>query len=180
MAIEPGEFPVPRTWSDGDWMTGALLNEEIRDSFNWLLSPPSIKLSRKTDQTITNQTDTWIDWEFEDHKSGLLHSTNADENPERVTAQTPGMYLFTCRCEFASEAVASGRRDLWVLREGVFIIAVENGPQPADGAPTRLSLTGTIRLSVGDTMGAKVYQSSGGDLALTDDEVEFAMKWISR
>lgn len=181
MPIPSGQLPAPRTWVDGIYMTGAVLNHELRDPLQWLLAPPSIKTNRKTNQNLTNDTDTEIIWEAEEYKNDIQHSSNVDENPTRLVINTPGVYLFTCRIEIEAQASGvTGRRDLSVLVNGSNVIVTENNSQPATGTPTRLSLAGMYPMAAGDYFTAKARQASGGGLNLTGPECEFAVKLVSR
>lgn len=179
--IGDGVVPQPRTWSANDYMSPALFNKEIRDMFRWLLEPPAIKLSLSGAVTIPNGSDTSIKWNYEYHKNDLIHSNHTDENPERITVNTPGCYLIVVRTEIEAETGAgTNKREMKILRNGAALLAAANGPQPAFSTPSRMTVAEIHEMAAGDYFTVVYFQNSGGGLDLNPTECEVAVKMIAR
>jgi hypothetical protein len=166
MAAQGGEdpmtaVPATRTWVAGEVVTAAHFNINIRDVFNFLLSPPILEVRQTVSQTgIVDSTWTAFTFTTEDVDSSGMHSTSV--NTSRFVAVYPGWYDHGGGLNI--EANATGQRGTrWAV----------NGTAK-DGSETMLNTSATqvtgipLRLkkfffNVTDYSEAQVWQNSGGN-----------------
>lgn len=192
-ALLDGDLPTPHTWVDGSFPSAAMFNTELRDKLQWLMSPPSIKLTRSTDIPITQDSPgTWVPWNAEEYKDQIIHSTAANSEddeetrPDNILIKYPGVYLIHSRIQWegADTAWPNGRRDMsvWINLE-TLQAAQENRRQPAAGlVPTRLSVSTAYLLETDDTVRVRVYHTSGfgGEgLPITGSLCSFSAMWLA-
>lgn len=168
--------PNPRTWVVGEVVTAAKMNE-VRDAFNFLLSPPLFELTHSAiiSPATSTQAVMPMDTEIIDRDGG--HSTSV--NNSRYTSQTAGYYLVSGAVAFVSNG--TGKRELTILVNG----ATETYPSSIPGLAagfTGLTTSGRIYLAVSDYVELYVWQNSGGALNTntTKGGPRFGGHWISK
>jgi len=135
----------------------------------------SVRATRTTGQTITNDIDTDITFPSEDYDVGGLHDTAI--NTDRITIPTgkDGLYSIMAGCSFAANT--TGFRFLRITVNGVLenqgdqtkVQAVTEG-----GANTAINVARQVKLVAGDIVRLTVRQTSGGNLGVTRARIEVA------
>lgn len=171
--------PNPRTWEIGETVTAALMNQEIRDAFSFLLDAPRVKVSRASAFSVPNQDATLVPWDQEILKSGITHSTLT--NSQRLTVVDPGLYLVVATVTF--DAADGGQRRLDLCFNGDVLttreFCSENMDPVPSPVPSTLSAGGQMRGAAGDWFMARVYQSSGASINISTDSSLSAV-WMGR
>ncbi len=169
--------PAPQTWANSGVTptTAADLNREIRDTQNFLLTPPAFYGYRSTALSLTNNTGTLITLlaEVLDRPSNENHSTST--NPSRFLPQTPGYWRVDVTVTFAGIASPGAgvicyakllKNAAGAYGGGQQIAAVTAAPAPNSNATVVSLASVLIPLSVGDYLEMFALQTSGGSLAL--------------
>ncbi|WP_067171217.1 hypothetical protein [Microtetraspora niveoalba] len=167
-------LPAPRTWTVGELVTAAKLNNDVRDGINFLLSPPMAVLLPDGGQ-YANDTDTVVRWSSEalDRDGGHDNTTNNT----RYTAQTAGWY------DFDFSAFIFGGQSSGILFLG-FTKNANVSWAAGSGFPLALNrlsgqLSTTLQMSVGDYIQAWVRHTTGGSKTLDSTGTRFAIRWVS-
>jgi hypothetical protein len=144
---------------------------------------PSVHVTRSTSQTIPNADVNWtsVTFDTERHDTDTMHSVAT--NTENLVATTAGKYLVWCNIAFAADA--DGLRGVRFDKNDSGIVAFNqvNAVSIADNY-TAISCSAIITLAANDYVELKVYQTSGGDLAIVNTGIgqaglEFGMTLIS-
>jgi hypothetical protein len=156
-----GSIP-PATWGD-----------HIRDTLEFLKSPPRVKVKRSSTQSIPSGTETAVAWNAEDYDSELMHD-NAS-NPSRLVCRTAGTYAIWAAPEFSANGTGVRFSQVWINN----ILNVRSPLLVADG----LTLIGMpiyveALLAVDDFVEIKVFQNSGAALNLAIGS-RAGMHWFS-
>lgn len=130
-----GTVPTPRTWVPAERVTATLLNTEIRDILQFLLSTkPLFVAVQAVSQPLLELTWTAITFTTEvlDRDNG--HSTTV--NTSRYTAKTPGYYRVNVT---GSSLQNSGRFHVAIHKNGVEIPSGTGAQGDMGGAPSSVS-----------------------------------------
>jgi hypothetical protein len=120
---------------------------------------PTAKVTRSTNQTISNSTNTLISFSAEAWDTDDLWTVGS---PTRLTIQTGGYYALTAGTLWASDP--TGRRLTEILLNGSTVLTRSEDP-PHSGTSGNAQIVATIAsLSAGDYVELRVFQSSGGSL----------------
>jgi hypothetical protein len=114
-------------------------------------------LTRTSDLSVTNSTDTVIPWQAETFDTDGFHSTVT--NTSRVTIPTgkAGYYLFTFSGFYDNGTIAnSDRIRFW--KNGTAVLSVQETAQLQKG----MVLSTIMNLAVGDYVEAVAFQNTGG------------------
>lgn len=155
-----------------------MLNTNVRDAVNFLLSPPRARVWQSVAQTITNSTGTptAVTFTSEDVDTDTIHSVAS--NTSRMTIVTPGRYR--CTGSVGIAANATGVRTLRLQKNGVTTIAAVR--QAGTAAATQyMQITEDILCVTGDYIELTIEQNSGGSLALSNssDVTYLHVVWVS-
>jgi len=93
--------PVQRTWTSGETVTAGMMNDDIRDAVNFLLSPPMASLRSTANQSVNNATETPVVFGAEDKDNDGIHSTVS--NTSRCTVATAGWYNAWAQLKYGSD-----------------------------------------------------------------------------
>lgn len=96
--------PTPRTWVNGDTPTGSMLNENLREAFEFLMNPPRVHVYNST-ALFSDGTHTLLTWDTEVYDTDGMHNGS---NPSRLTAVTTGIYEITLHVEWEIVNEANG------------------------------------------------------------------------
>jgi hypothetical protein len=156
-----GSIP-PATWGD-----------HIRDTLEFLKSPPRVKVKRSSTQSISNGSETAVNWNAEDYDSELIHD-NAS-NPSRLVCRTAGTYAIWATPEFTANGTGLRFSQIWIngVLNSQSALIVADG-LTACGLPIYIETL----LAVNDYVEIKVFQNSGGALTLTTRSLA-GMHWFS-
>lgn len=180
-------FPTVPAPADGDMIVHTAQSGDPLYKFTdgaWELQPrmgaltvPSTRLSNTASQSIPNGAQTTLSFDIEDRDTDTLHDTVT--NTSRITIKTPGVYLIAASARFAANATGTRVLGAW-LNGSTRIKETEALADSVSGEPTILPLITTVRLSAGDYIEARVYQSSGGALNVdsTNGGTTFEAVWL--
>lgn len=121
-------------------------------------------VTHSANQTITNNTTTTLAFDTERWDTDTIHDTVT--NNSRLTCKTAGKYLIIA--QVAWDATLGGRRAIHIdLNGSGNYIAVAEENDVADGTGIgRMTATTVYELAVNDYVEVKVYQNSGGNVAV--------------
>ena len=127
-------------------------------------SASACQAKRATDQTISNNTLTVLTFDAEDFDTSSYHSLVT--NTERLTVPSTGYYLVNAQVMFATNA--SGYRQLGIFKNGTRLnYATATAATSATEATIIFNLM--VSLTAADYLEIKVFQNSGGNLAVYGD-----------
>ncbi|MBA7529778.1 hypothetical protein ES705_21977 [subsurface metagenome] len=118
------------------------------------------RVQRTSNQSIPDNGISRISFDTENYDNDNMWE--GVTNPDRMTIQTAGIYLFTGQVHWAAHA-AGFRALLIQLMPAGYIAQVRTGVDPTTNE-WRGPITTTWQCDVGDTLGLHVYQNSGGNL----------------
>lgn len=97
------EIPTMRTWVDGETVTPQHLNEQVRDTGNFLLGGrPAVRVSQKvTAQTLANTSWVGINMDTVEYDTDGMWDVL---DPAKITISTSGLYLITGQVCFTANA----------------------------------------------------------------------------
>lgn len=119
------------------------------------------RVYNNADLTIATATATALTFNSERWDDAAIHSTST--NTGRLTVPAPGRYSVGAHVRFASNA--TGFRVVYLYVNST-LIAIDARPA-VNGGPTDISITTEWEAAAGDYFTVQVYQSSGGNLAVT-------------
>jgi hypothetical protein len=159
----------PKTWGS-ETLTSSDMNTYVRDDLLYLYGIAQgvvfsgVQVSRSTDQSISDSTETAVSFTTENldfggwWSSGTTVTVPAGAIPSGYT--TVAVLIF-CAARFATNA--TGRRGITALKNASSVGTWSITALPSD--QTDLQLTAVTTVASGDTLTMDVYQSSGGALA---------------
>ncbi len=133
-----------------------------------------VKVQHSADQTITNTTNTILNWDTEAYDTSTFHDNVT--NNTRLTVPADGKYLIGCTLAWVADS--TGDRVLSLRKNGTDLLVGDALPASNTNITTN-SVTIIEDLSSSDYIEVRVYQSSGGDLAADTDEV-YTWFWAQR
>jgi hypothetical protein len=171
--------PAEMTAVAGTVLTAATWNSNVRDAFNFLLSPPTCELRQTVAQSIANGgSGTVLNLDTEDIDNDGMHSTVT--NTSRVTAQTAGRYQFGGGVNFVANA--TNRRICWWALNGTVVPGSEAGTfGSASGNTGPGARTKSIFLNVGDYAELVAFQDSGvalNTMVSTSAQPSVFARWV--
>jgi hypothetical protein len=132
------------------------------------------RVTRVTNQTITQNTTTAVQWTATDYDNGGLFTSTLNT---RLTAPISGIYGVTATSKW--DVSATGARQLRLLLNGATTFA--HVREAGDTEPAHCIAT-FMNLASGDYVETVVRHNAGADLALTPTSalpMYFAMHWLS-
>lgn len=158
--------PTQRTWTAGEVVTAAFLNSNVRDSVNFLLTPPRVLLRQTSAQSIPLSTWTSVTFDTEDFDNDNGHSTVS--NTSRFTAVTAGWYTVGGSVAFTLAGTGQRAGTRWAVNgtalnaSGIMlpqVVAV--GSSYAVPAQTR-----DVQLAVGDYLELQAFHTNSAATAV--------------
>jgi hypothetical protein len=169
--------PSYRTWTDGETVTAAMLNSNIRDDGQFWVSSRARALLRQTvAQSLTSNTWAALTFDVEDLDNDGGHSTVT--NTSRYTAQTAGWL----RAEGLVCITAGGsqRGARWAVNGTPINAGQVQLNAPAAGSADIPACGRLIFLNVGDYIELQGFQNSGGALntaVATTEQSQMTVVW---
>ncbi len=180
-----GTVPTVKSWADGEKPPYSDL-QNVTAALEFLLSPPKVKLTQTSSQTVPTNTLTLFQWHAEELDTDSMHSTII--NNTRITPQTPGIYKGWFMVSWngvGSAADQTGERRAQLMKNGGFFYPLrqQRGPQ-----------TNGLDVSVGpqrfhvpmngstDYLEVMLFQSSGASMQTRISGAatsQFYMRWES-
>lgn len=139
---------------------------------------PACTLHRTADQTIGTGTDTVVNFDAKDDDTDGLHSLTV--NNSRITLSRSGRWALGFAGRFAGNA--TGSRRCQILWNGAVIRAIANWETVTATVQDISTPVLCQRFVAGDFFEVRVFQSSGGDLALQNSAAfspYFWAYWVS-
>jgi hypothetical protein len=178
-------WTAPKTWANAA-VTAAEFNTHIRDNETWLkgaftqlnvtsdaakakITPALVgaRVYKAADQTITNNTQTALNFDSERFDSDTFHDTVTNNTRLTIPASMGGNYIIGGGINFAANA--TGQRVLYIYVNGTGagfpIVADTNIPGAATAVYMNVSTL--FHFSAADYAELIVYQTSGGNLSVT-------------
>lgn len=172
-------YTTPKTWTAGEIVTAANMNQQVRDNISFLANPPACRVYNNANISTTSGASALaLTFNSERYDTDGMHSTSV--NTDRITINTAGLYVITADVWFASNA--TGRRAAFVNLNGIvtitgLVISATNGDD------TDMNLATTYKLAAGDYLQVLVQQNSGGALnvrGVGNVSPEFSATWVGR
>jgi len=153
--------PAPRTWTAGEVVTAAFMNNTIRDVDAFLLARPVLDVYSSVNQSIPNNAFTGMTFDTEYVDSSGMHSTVT--NTSRATAVYAGWYDFGGL--YTATGNATGQRAGRIATNGGTEIQGSSVSTPGTSIVQTLTLPRTlVFFNIGDYAEAQGYQASGAAL----------------
>jgi len=174
-------IPTIKTWTDGERVTRADLDAQIRDGLLLGLNPPACFAYTSANISTPHNayTTTAIDMDLEYWDNDGMHDITT--NPQRITITTTGLWQITAFGNWASSS--TGSRGLQVRKNsgdsnsgGTQLFAKRQ--ESADGVVSQLFISWEERLAVDDYIEMFTFQDSGGALNLNAGSSLMA-RWIT-
>ena len=123
-------------------------------------------LKATTNQSISNNSYTVINWNAEDYDTDGYHSTSVNNSRITIPAGKAGYYLFHSMITFDSTST-TGARGIAPTKNGSGLGAMFSAPSPTVVQSVGYS---TVRyMAVNDYMEIQAYQASGGSVNVIQD-----------
>lgn len=150
-------IPTMHDWASGEVVTEALMDANIRDLGNFVLSVPHCKATRNTTQSIASGgAGTALSWITETEDGDGMITVTSDT----FTVVTPGLYLVNAEATWAANA--TGSRVLQILVNGTR----DREVRQAAGAAVLITqaVSAVVRCAASDTIKINLFQDSGANL----------------
>jgi hypothetical protein len=132
-------------------------------------------VTRTASQTISNATDTVLNFDAEIFDTDGIHSNST--NNSRLTCNTAGLYLIGCSVAFVNNS--SGVRALIPRLNGTTVIGYTNAIA-VSGNATGMTFSIIYQLAVTDYLELLVQQTSGGNLDVQQTTQWTPVFWMSK
>jgi hypothetical protein len=160
--------------------TGQVLskNSNTDMDFVWAAASPTylgVSVYKSGDQTISNATATAITFDSELFDTDSLHSTSTNTSRLTVPTGKGGKYLVCGTVAFAANT--TGNRGIYIYKNGSIInyaTIIQTVTVASNGTFAPFSIV--TQLSAADYIEIFVYQSSGGNLAVTSTSKETSVQ----
>jgi len=114
-----------------------------------------------SNQTLSNNTVTTLNWDGEDFDTDAFHSTSTNTNRITIPSGKAGKYLFTWNVAYTANS--TGIRET-ALRKNGSIVCYQDFPVSSVNAETSMTASYIATAAVGDYFDLYGYQTSGGNL----------------
>ncbi|MBS2548792.1 hypothetical protein KGQ19_18155 [Catenulispora sp. NL8] len=167
-------IPTQRTWTDGEVVTAAMLNANVRDAVNFGINTPALIARQTAAQNINNQQWTPVTYDTVDVDPYGAHNASITS---QYVAPLPGVYHVCGQCDFTSNA--NGFRSIRIQVNGGAQILAKLQIAPVNGVDTALSTSADVFLNAGDYVEIAVYQFSGTTIptGAVDGQPRMTVMW---
>ena len=175
----PKTYTAVGTVAAGDVYTAAAHNIIATDINNFIV-PPSCRLVRTTNQTITTSTDTIVSMGSSEYDTDSMGTTGASS---RITINTTGLYVISMDARFTPVPAAFGVVIFIAKGAGTGTRLVDVRAATSATAAVYLSGSTVVSLSATDYLTPYVYQTRGSNLDLNVDSglaASLTATWIGR
>lgn len=128
---------------------------------------PAAQMKTSTNQAITNNLTTKVAYDITAYDSYAARSEGAMVNltNDEITIRKAGLYSVTALASFAANA--TGIRRLQIAKNGATITPFQQ-PTVSSGGSTSMIVHELLVLAVNDIISVNCFQTSGGNLDLTN------------
>jgi hypothetical protein len=172
----PLTYTTPLDVVTDELITAARMNAQIMANIRNLINPPTCRVYRSTNQSITTATSTAITFNSERFDTDAMHDVVT--NTDRITINTAGLYVISGNVTF--DTSATGIRELTIELNGTTAIARLSVGNRSDNYNIA-SVTCAYKLAATDFVKLVVYQTSGGALNVLSQanfSPEFSAVWV--
>lgn len=164
----------------GDQFTEAMWDDYIKTNLNNHRVPPMCRLTRSTNQTISNNTVTVVAYDAADIDTDSMATTGASA---KITANTAGVYAVGYTVLWGTTSTV-GYRQAWVTISGSGRYAGST-VYPAGSGSGGWFLTGSdiVSLTAGQYVDVRCVQASGGNETIgpfAGTPIAFYAHWIGQ
>lgn len=155
------DIPVMRTWVDGETVTPQMLNEEVRDVGNFIMSGrPTVRVAQRvTAQSIGHGGWYAIDFDTEEFDTDAMFDVATDN--DAVYINTSGVYLVTSSVCFASNSTGiRGQRVFSNIQDTIS----DNRMNALTTYSTNMTTSTICYLSEGEQISLEAFQNSGAPI----------------
>jgi hypothetical protein len=124
-------------------------------------------LTQSSGQSISNTTQTDLNFDTETFDTDGYHSTATNTNRITIPSGKSGYFLVTARTGFGNNS--TGTRVNWLLKNGSTYLA-STFVEPNSSDPTTVTTATVVSLNATDYITINAYQSSGGSLTTVVDQ----------
>jgi len=124
-------------------------------------------LRQSSGQSISNTTQTDLNFDTEDFDTDAYHSTSTNTNRITIPAGKSGYFVVTARIGYNNNR--TGTRVGWLLKNGSTYLS-STFVQPNSSDPTTVTTATVVSLVATDYITMNAYQSSGGSLSTVVDQ----------
>lgn len=165
------ESTSARTIGTGDQIAATITAKTLTDVETF----SGARVTRTSNQAITNATETAISFDSEDYDTDSYHE--AVTNPSRLTVPATGYYSIQGMCRWAGTANGGERSGHIIVNGGSTPAAriCSSSIPPDASAPTCHAFACTAHLTAGDYVEMRVYQASGATLSIDVSSVLAAL-----
>ena len=167
-----------QSWNGSAWIeVGNLSTTSGVPTVSNQIVPPFSRVRNSANLAIPTAAVTPITFDADVYDTDDMHSTSLNTN--RLTINTPGIYLITGHISFAGNA--TGSRDVAIRYAGTTYLAYVNVPASSNG--NIFSISTAYAFVATDWIELVVYQNSGGNLNVLSGSAyspEFSATWLGR
>ena len=159
-------WPGTKNWVASTTATSADMDTYVTDCMDWLAEDhPRCRLTHSSSQSIGNASWGTLSFNTETYDVRSMHSVIINTDRITIPSGTGGLYEVGGSASWANSSV--GDRRLQILVNGSTSIAVVGQPSLDGGTlNTEMDIYTQYRLSAGDYLTFRGYQTSGGNLAI--------------
>ena len=173
-------FSMPRTWTTGELVTAAHLNQDVRDNMLFLANPPACRVYHNTTQVMADATETVVAFNSERYDTDSMHSTVT--NNSRITFTTGGLYLLTFNGVLAALTTYSLVYTFFRLN-GTTSLGYAGFTPTAFSASPNLVNTTVYKFAAADYVQVLIYQDNTANVGVNlnsgaNYSPEFSATWI--
>jgi hypothetical protein len=138
-------------------------------------SAVNASVTKAANQTLSNATDTVLNFDTEIFKNGVTHSNST--NNSRLTIATTGIYQIGCSVAFANNS--TGVRSVFPRLNGTTVLGYAN-QTAVSGNTTGMTFTVIASLTATDYVELIAQQTSGGNLDVNQATQWTPVFWITK
>jgi hypothetical protein len=138
-------------------------------------SAVNASVTKAANQTLSNATDTVLNFDTEIFKNGITHSNST--NNSRLTIATTGIYQIGCSVAFANNS--TGVRSVFPRLNGTTVLGYAN-QTAVSGNTTGMTFTVIASLTATDYVELIAQQTSGGNLDVNQATQWTPVFWITK
>lgn len=97
-------WTTPRTWTDPEVVTAAMMNAHVRDNLNWVHGFHGCRLYKSADQTIASGNNDVLTWNSESFDTDALHSTSSNTSRIVIPSGLDGYWRVVCGVQSDADA----------------------------------------------------------------------------
>lgn len=150
------------------------LDSELTTLANTVPDDISARVALSSDQTINNTTQTALSFGAETYDTDTMWASSP--NPERLTVNTAGKYVFTAQVEWLGST--SGYRQVIIRLNGSTEL-VRITQEPVINLPFSMIASIIDEFSDGDYLEVLVWQNTGGTLDVNSTDTAFTCQLLS-